>query len=120
MLTKKEIKRFKALLQKNDDDLTEEELEELDELEEKMNSDSTSKPIAKSGNNKESEEMPEWAKKLMEKFTKTEPKPEQVEKPVRVPVPPKPEPEEPEPPEPEEPEEPEQKPKKKSFLSWLI
>ena len=74
MLTKKEIKRFKALLQKNDDDLTEEELEELDELEEKMNSDSTSKSSAKSKNNAESEEMPEWAKKLMEKFTKTEPK----------------------------------------------
>ena len=66
MLTKKEIKRFKALLQKNDDDLTEEELEELDELEEKMNSDSASKSSEKSKNNPESEEMPEWAKKLME------------------------------------------------------
>lgn len=119
MLTKKEIKRFKALLQKNDDDLTEEELEELDELEEKMNSDSSSKPSAKSKNNEESEEMPEWAKKLMEKFTKTEPKPQQGNEPIKVPVPPKPEPEEPEPEEPE-PEEPEQKPKKKSFLSWLI
>ena len=116
MLTKKEIKRFKTLLQKNDDDLTEEELEELDELEVKMNSDSTSKPSVKSKNNPESEEMPEWAKKLMEKFTKTEPKPEN--EPIKVPVPPKPEPEEPEP-EPEEPE-PEQNPKKKSFLSWLI
>lgn len=117
MLTKKEIKRFKALLQKNDDDLTEEELEELDELEVKMNSDSTSKPRAKSKNNPESEEMPEWAKKLIEKFTK--PEPQQVNKPIKVPVPPKPEPEEPEPPEPEEPE-PEQNQKKKSFLSWLI
>lgn len=114
MLTKKEIKRFKALLQKNDDDLTEEELEELDELEEKMNSDSASKSSEKSKNNPESEEMPEWAKKLMEKFTKTEPE----NKPIRVPVPPKPEPEEPEPPEQEEPEE--QKPKKKSFFAWLI
>ena len=118
MLTKKEIKRFKALLQKNEDDLTEEELEELDELEEKMNSDSSSKSCVKSKNNTESEEMPEWARKLMEKFTKTEPEPEN--KPIRVPVPPKPEPEEPEPPEPEEPEEPEQKPKKKGFFAWLI
>lgn len=119
MLTKKEIKRFKALLQKNDDDLTEEELEELDELEEKMNSDSNSKLATKSKNNKESEDMPEWAKKLMEKFDKREPKPEPENKPVRVPIPPEPEPEEPEPEEPE-PEEPEQKPKKKSFFSWLI
>ena len=118
MLTKKEIKRFKALLQKNDEDLTEEELEELDELEEKMNSDSTSKPSAKSKNNPESEEMPEWAKKLIEKFTKTEP--EQGNEPIKVPVPPKPEPEEPEPPEPEDPEEPEQNPKKKNFFAWLI
>ena len=116
MLTKKEIKRFKALLQKNEDDLSEEELEELDELEEKMNSDSSSKSSAKSKNNTESEEMPECAKKLMEKFTTTEP--ELENKPIRVPVPPKPEPEEPEPPEPEEPEE--QKPKKKSFFEWLI
>lgn len=118
MLTKKEIKRFKALLQKNDDDLTEEELEELDELEEKMNSDSTSKSSEKSKNNPESEEMPEWAKKLMEKFTKTEPK--QGNEPIKVPVPPKPEPEEPEPPEPEPPEPEEQKPKKKGFFAWLI
>ena len=117
MLTKKEIKRFKALLQKNDDDLSEEELEELDKLEEKMNSDSAIKSSEKSKNNPESEEMPEWAKKLIEKFTKTEPK--QGNEPIKVPLPPKPEPEEPEP-EPEEPEEPEQKLKKKSFLSWLI
>lgn len=116
MLTKKEIKRFKALLQKNDDDLTEEELEELDELEEKMNSDSASKSSEKSKNNPESEEMPGWAKKLMEKFTKTEAKP--VNEPIKVPVPPKPEPEEPEPEEPEP--EPEQKPKKKGFFEWLI
>ena len=116
MLTKKEIKRFKALLQKNDEDLTEEELEELDELEGKMNSDSTSKPSVKSKNNPESEEMPEWAKKLMEKFTKPEPKP--VNEPIKVPVPPKPEPEEPEPEEPEP--EPEQKQKKKDFFAWLI
>lgn len=119
MLTKKEIKRFKALLQKNDDDLTEEELEELDELEEKMNSDSDYKPTTKSKNNKESEDMPEWAKKLLEKFDKREPKPEPENKPIKVPVPPKPEPEEPEPEEPEEPDE-EQKKKKKSFFSWLI
>ena len=116
MLTKKEIKRFKALLQKNDDDITEEELEELDELEEKMNSDSASKSSEKSKNNPESEDMPEWARKLMEKFTKTEPKP--VNEPIKVPVPPKPEPEEPEPEEPEP--EPEQNPKKNGFLSWLI
>ena len=102
---------------RQDRPVSEEELEELDELEEKMNSDSSSKSSAKSKNNPESEEMPEWAKKLMKKLTKPEPEPEN--KPIRVPVPPKPEPEEPEPEEPE-PEEPEQNPKKKGFFAWLI
>ena len=104
MLTKKELKRFKALLSKPEEDLTDAEVEELDSLEDKMNK-------------REEQEEPSWVKKLLEKLDQ---KPlETGGNPQKVPIPPIPEPEEPEEPilEPEEPEPPK---KKNGFLSWLM
>ena len=112
-MTKKEIKRLKELLRKPEEDLTDDELDELEELEEKLDSGKPSRN-KETNQNKESEEMPVWAKKLMEKFDKREVSPKN--KPIEVPIPPEPDPEQ----EPEPEPEPEPKKKKNSFLSWLM